>query len=294
MIYMRTYLLIWSLLFTTLMWSQTKYQVVTKTIKKTMTYRDGYSLNIEGESAEIIIHTWDKNKIQIVLDLVVKNPDKKKAVKDLQEMQYKIVQHGDKIFLRNITYKNKHADSKLSARYTLTIPEVCPVYLKNNFGVTNVFDLASSFRVNSEFSSLMMANMTGDIDINSFFGDIFGKNIIGRVNVISRRSDVTFRNIAGDFDINAKYGIVKFFTNKKKLTLNIDAKKSDVYFFSPSPEDYGFTLTAHYGNFSVPEDLKFNFKEMPQKIKTAYYNSRKEMGTITIKISFGDISIKHL
>ena len=77
------------------------------------------------------------------------------------------------------------------------------------------------------------------------------------------------------------------------LTLNIDAEKADVYFFDPQPGRYGYTLTAHYGNISVPTDLKFNYLENSDQLKKAIFSSRIGSSNISVKISFGDITIRN-
>ncbi|RME10076.1 MAG: hypothetical protein D6816_03715, partial [Bacteroidetes bacterium] len=133
-------------------YSQTMLQVVTKTIEKTFPYKNGYELNIEGEKAEIVVRTWDRNEVKVLLEIVAKHPDREVAKADIDKMSYSTEQHGNMIYFRNyLEKKNAGAKpaSEVKAVYTITLPADCPVYLKNNFGLTQVSDLNRELTINS-------------------------------------------------------------------------------------------------------------------------------------------------
>lgn len=279
-------------------YAQTMLQVVTKTIEKTFPYKNGYELNIEGEKAEIVVSTWDRNEVKVLLEIVSKHPDREVARADIDKMSYSTEQHGNKIYFRNFI-ENKASGAKpvsdVKAVYTITLPADCPVYLKNNFGLTQVSDLSKALTINSEFSKINLENIRGKLGVTSRFGDIEGRDIDGDVVLATRRSDITLYDIKGNWNINAQYGVLKFFTNPSPelLSLNIEAEKSDVYFFDPQPNFYGYTLTAHYGNITAPSELKFNYLENSNQLKKAIFSSQIGTSNISIKISFGDIVIRN-
>lgn len=283
-------------LISTSIYSQTMLHVVSKHIEKTFPYENGIEVNIEGEKAEIKVETWDKNEVMVLTELIAKHPEKRTAEKDLELMTYSAEQHGNDLYFRNyLSKKNKKPESELKAIYTITLPADCPVYLKNNFGLTNVSNLTNSLKIHSEFSKVLLENLRGSIGVNSRFGDITGNKIDGDVNLTTRRSDITLKEIKGNWNINAQYGVMKFFTNPSPelLTMNINAEKSDVFFFDPEPKYYGYTLTAHYGEILAPNDLKLNFLENTNQLKKAIFSSQMGKSNITIKISFGDITIRN-
>ncbi|GIV31299.1 MAG: hypothetical protein KatS3mg029_0650 [Saprospiraceae bacterium] len=276
---------------------QTMLQVVTKTVEKTFPYKNGYELNIEGEKAEILVQTWNRSEVRVLLEIVAKHPERRIAENDIDRMSYSTEQHGNKIYFRNYLEKNltnSQPASDIKAIYTITLPADCPVYLKNNFGLTSVSDLTRALRINSEFSKINLQNIRGKVGITSRFGDIEGERIGGEVSLVTRRSDVTLHDIEGTWNIQAQYGVLKFFTNTSPelLNLNIEADKADVYFFDPKPNFYGYTLTAHYGNITVPRELKFNYLENTNQLKKAIFSSSIGSSNISIKISFGDIVIR--
>lgn len=278
--------------------SQTMLQVVTKTIEKIFPYKNGYELNIEGEKAEILVRTWDRNEVRVLLEIVAKHPNLEVAKADIAKMRHSTQQHGNKIYFRNYIEKkapDAKPDSDVKAVYTITLPADCPLYLKNNFGLTQVSNLTNELTINSEFSKINLENIKGRLGVTSRFGDIEGRDIDANAVLATRRSDITLHDINGNWNINAQYGILKFFTNPSPelLSLNIEAEKADVYFFDPKPSYYGYTLTAHYGNITAPRELKFNYLENSNQLKKAVFSSQIGASNISVKISFGDIVIRN-
>jgi len=276
--------------------SQTPLQVVTKTIEKTLPYLPGYEVNIEGEKAEIIVETWQNSSVQVVLELVAKHPERKVAERDVSAMKYSIDQHGKMIYFRNYISPDigqPKTESQMKAIYTVHLPEDCPVYLKNYFGNATISNLNNLLRLQSEFGKIFLEDMSGDLFIQTRFGDVIGERICGNLQIDARRSDVTLREVSGACDIKSSYGVIKLFSDESLLKLNIEAEKSDVYFFDPHPTVYGYALTAHYGSITVPTDLKMNYLENTSTMKRATFSPAGEKATISVKISFGDIVIRH-
>ncbi|MCC6723584.1 MAG: DUF4097 family beta strand repeat protein [Saprospiraceae bacterium] len=278
--------------------AQTTLQVVTKVMENTFPYKNGTEVNIEGEKAEIKVETWMRNEVKVLVELVSKNTDRKTAQNDLDQMVYSNEQVGSKLYFRNYfsTKKGgKKPTSDIKAIYTITLPADCPVYMKNNYGLSDISNLTRSLRVNSQFSKINLENVSGKIGIETRFGDIEGKNVDGNVTINSRRSDITLHDIKGTWNINSQYGVMKFFTNPSPelLTMNINAEKSDVYFFDPKPNYYGYTLTAHYGTITAPNNLKLNYLQNTSDLKKAIFSSKIGKSNISVKISFGDIIIRN-
>ena len=284
------------LLFAMTAQAQTPLQVATRTIEQTMDYQPGYEVNIEGEKAEIVIKTWDKKSVKIWLELVAKHPDRSVAERDIAAMKYRINQHGKMIYFRNYLSPDigqPRPESQIKAIYTIHLPEDCPVYVKNQFGNATISKLNNLLRMQSEYGKIFLEDMSGDLFIQTRFGDIFGERICGNLQIEARRSDITLREISGTCNIKSAYGVIKLFADESLLKLNVEAEKSDVYFFDPYPTASGYTLTAHYGSITVPADLKMNYLENTSATKRAVFAPGREKASISVKISFGDIVIRN-
>lgn len=275
--------------------AQVKVQVITKKIEKSFTYRNGYEVNVEGEKAEVIVESWDKDEIKVQLELTAQHPDKAVAEKELESIKYLADKVKNKIYLRNYLAKKEgepEPQSQLSAKYTIYVPEKCPVYLKNYFGTINVSNLFNSVKINSQFSKIALDNLQGFMDITTRFGDLIGANLDGDLTLNARRSDVTLKNIKGNYDLTTQYGIVKLWANKDLLSLNINADKSDVFLYNVNPAQFAYNLTAQNGKVDFPNNLKYSTLQNTKEVKRIQFKPVTEYyATITVSVSFGNIFI---
>ncbi|MCB0662108.1 MAG: DUF4097 family beta strand repeat protein [Saprospiraceae bacterium] len=273
--------------------AQITTQVVSKNIDKNFSYAPGMEVVLEGERAEIQVETWDKNEVEVHLQLMSRHPDAAIAKRDLQIFQYKMETSGNKILIRNFIASSDKPASNLKATYLLKVPEECPVKMTNYFGKSEVSDLQNKLEVNGEFSPISLANIKGDIHVRTKFGDLEADGLDGRVKIESQRSNLTLKRLKGTYDIQSKYGIVKIFSDRNLVNLNIEAERSDVYFFNPNPTEFGYDLMAHYGGITVPNDLKINFVEKSDNLQHAILQSRTQQPGIFVKITYGDIVIRN-
>lgn len=267
-------------------------EVVTKTIEDTYAYQPGTELAVEGEKAEIFVETWDRQKIQVKIVLTARHPKLEQAKKDLENLEYLAEVAGQKIFLRNkLKDKNLRARSELTVHYYITLPEVCPVYLKSHFGGATISNLRNQLRINGEFSAINIDNVQGILDIRSRFGDITGERIDGNVVINSRRSDINLFDISGTFNITAQYGELKLSPNLNIRELQINADKSDVYIYEPiGGEGISYDLALNNGEVKLPNGRRVIELERTTEVsRFAIHPSSERMGTITASIAFGDL-----
>lgn len=268
-------------------------QVVSKMVDQSFSYSPGMEVVLEGERAEIEIETWKENKVEVHLQLLSRHPEAAIAKQDLKVFQYKMEQTENKILIRNFVASAEKPASNLKAIYKLKVPEECPVKMTNYFGKSAVSDLQNKLEVNGEFSPISLANISGDIHVRTRFGDLDADGLDGKVKIESQRSNLTLKRLKGTYDIRSKYGIIKIFSDRNLLNLNIEAERSDVYFFNPNPSEFGYDLLAHYGGITVPNDLKINFVEKSDNLQHAIMQSRTQQPGIFVKITYGDIVIRN-
>ncbi len=270
-------------------------QVVTKSVEKTFPYQTGNELIVEGEKAEIKIITWDNPEIHVSVDVVSKHPERITAEADLEKMNLELAQKGVEIVIRNFVNKDDKEGvvSNIRAKYTIKVPAECPVVLDNYFGHAVIQDLDNSLYLNSEFTTIGLNNIKGKVGIQTRFGDIAGEAIEGDVNITAHRSNITLSRLGGTFNIDAKYGTLKIYAEQSNINLNINAEKSDVYFFDTTPSFYNYDLQAHNGVISVPNLMDFDFEEKSQQVQRASFKPSDELGgvRVAINVSFGEIKI---
>ena len=286
----------WSILHLVMAQSSAAQQVVTKRIDKTFSYREGYSLNIEGERAEVRVETWSKPEIKVQIELSAKHSKKEQAEKDLEKMRYVTNKEKNKIYLRNyldVPEGSPETQSQMKAIYIITMPEECDIYIKNSYGLIDAKALRSSVKLNTRFSKIGLDDIMGDIDINTSFGDLFADNLDGNIKVVSRRSDLTFKHMRGRYDIDAQYGILNFFATEQLRDFNLRADKSNVFIHTLQPGAFSYNLSVQNGRVDYPNELKFKLLDMKDTgIKKITFKPNKEYyPNVTISITFGDLFI---
>lgn len=285
-----------ALLLCTGLTAQTTYQMITKKVEQTFPYHDGYEVNIEGEKAEVVIETWDRKEVQVIIALSAKHPRQQRAETDLRAMQYQTERVNNQIYIRNYLSVPEGApkpESLFDTRYTIRLPEECPVYLKNSYGVASVSNLVNRLRVNSAFTKLGLDNIQGLIDVRTRFGDLEGSRLDGTVTINSRRSNITLREIRGQFDISAQYGILEIFADQDLIDLKIDAENSDVSLYNPKLGLFTYNIRARDSDLRLPNELEFRLFEEAVGIKRATFKPEQEYSAnVTITIRFGELRLQ--
>ena len=294
---MRILLILLSVLMFHGLTAQEVVQVVTKIIEKDFSYQDGYEVNVEGQKADIFVETWAKNEIAVRLEISAKHPDLDIAEADLETVNFVAQRIKNKIYLRNYRFGGDvKTASILTVTYHITLPEDCPVYVKNYFGTANISNLTNRLRIFGEYSQIDIDNVKGILDISTRFGDIVGEKIDGNVTINARRSDVTLYEIAGHYQINSQYGILKLQPTSGLLALNISAEKSEVYLYGDDPEKFGYTLTATHGDISTPQNLRLiSLEDTPEVKKIQIQPKSQEVyPTITVSVTFGNVHVEKM
>lgn len=270
------------------------WQVVTKTIEEDYAYRDGHEVAVEGEKAEIFIETWSRPTINIRLELTAKHASLDVARDDLDNLTFTAEKVKNKIYLRNSRRdKQRKARAVLTIHYYITLPEDCPVYLKNYFGAANISNLRNRLRIFGEYSQINIDNVEGLLDIRTRFGDILGEKIDGNVTINARRSDITLQDIAGSYTINAQYGVLRLAPNAGLRDLQINAEKSEVHLTDLNGRPFAYQLTTTHGRMQLPPGVRTIDLESTAEVKRVQIRpARENAALITVSVNFGDLYLE--
>ncbi len=274
--------------------AQTTLQVATKNIEKTLPYKSGYELSIEGEKADVIVQAGTGNVVKVLVEITAKNPNLNQAKQDLEQVSFDAEVQGRRVILRNFIkpYSNgKKPESSLKTKYLIYVPSECAVQLKNNFGKTTVSNLYNFLQMYTEFSQVSVTNIRGKVNIDSKFGDIQGKNIDGDVRINTRRSNIALSDLKGNYNINMSYGKANITSNLEQINLNITGDNADVT-FNPYKKPYAYDLNTKSGLIDLPQNLAFSINDGGQNLRSATFRpSGQVKGMVTIKMNFGNIKV---
>lgn len=272
---------------------QSKIQVVTKVITKTIPYTTGKNIKIVGEKAEISVQSWEKNFISLKLSLIAKHPIRKTAEEDLKFIDYKVADEKNEISITNFfTQKAGYKDinSNLSAKIELFVPAECNLNITNLYGSISLNTVNGKLYIDLSFTQLTMSAIKGLVNIKSHYGDIDAENVEAQLEVKSDMADLSFRNHSGTSNFESNYGQINIQPSNKISTLNINADRTGVDIITDNLNDFDFVIETRFGTIKVPKQLK---KSVDSNLSRSVFQQKNGKPLIHINGNYSTITLKN-
>lgn len=273
--------------------AQTKIQVVSKTIEKEIDYREGMSLNISAQKADVRVMGWNRPVVSFKLRLVAKHPERKVAEKELVFMLYTIKTNlqfeAENRF--KVPQSYGEVESNLKAYYEVFVPFRCPVIITNTFGETFTAQLQASLKVSSEFGKITLENLAGRLDIESHYADIEGDKLNVTLNGRLENANVNLIDLGGNGQLQSKYGKLRIVPNNDLNHLKINAARTEVVVEPRSMDDFTFDVETVFSKINVPNTHQDRLKKTLNKY-VFDFQTKNRRGTIVIRNSYSPILIE--
>jgi len=157
----------------------------TKEVSKTYNVSNNNTLNIKNKYGNVDIVTWDKNSIEINVNITVSGNDEDKIIERLDKIQIEFDQQANQVFATTKINKNKSkswsfnffgwsssSNTNLQIDYTIKMP------VNNNLTVFN------------DYGSILLDKLNGKANINCDYGKI----IIGSLNNQENEINIDYTN----------------------------------------------------------------------------------------------------
>ena len=273
--------------------AQTTLQVATRNIHKTVAWKPGYELIINGEKAEVQVTPIDTAAVLVTAELSAKHPSLDTATSDLEAWQFLVSTAGKKIYIRayiGLPNGKKVPVSNMKVKITVLAPKSCPVNLANKFGKARLEQLDGPIALTGEFCSFQLVGLSGALDIKSQYGNIDGKQLSGKIAVQSKRADVHLDGIGADCKIQSEYGQIVLGTSQQSGNLNIVGNKSDITLEVSPLDPHNISLHSAYGSVNAPPE--FDTSASSADNPRASLHQAVDAPTITVETTFGKIIVK--
>jgi hypothetical protein len=276
-----------------------------RTISKTYTVGPDDLLGIENSFGNVTVETWDKNTIQVDIEIGVRASSDEKAQQMLDQISVSDHQGIHEIeFKTDIGHmggkgnNNRSEDNRrFYVDYKISMPSKNPLRIENSFGKTSVPDFAGTASLTSKFGELT----TGKITNAKLIHVEFGKAEIGKLT----NAEVIFKfnsksNVAG-ISGNSKVDVQ--FCSQVNLSVDNTVRELSVYdSYSTVNLRVSVGLSAQfevYTNFgSFKNKTAFNISEEseddnsgPKFDKTYSGTAGSGSAKIKIKSSFGSVRV---
>ncbi|HTQ27995.1 MAG TPA: hypothetical protein VMI35_07700 [Puia sp.] len=233
-----------------------------KNISKTYNVTSNDKLSIENSFGDVVISTWDKNVIQVDIEIGAKANSDQKAQEMLDKIQVSDQQSGGLISFKtdvgdiNNNNGKKHKnedygdDRRFYIDYQVHMPAVNRLRLENSFGKTTVPDMKGEVNLTSKFGSLTAGKLDNvdEIDVE------FGTADIGPVN----NGNISFKfnskshiaNVAGSVKLKCEFsGDVQFGVDNNVRELTVLESYSTVKMMVGKGLSASFDVHTSFGNF---------------------------------------------
>ncbi|MBA3899177.1 MAG: DUF4097 family beta strand repeat protein [Bacteroidetes bacterium] len=275
--------------FPVMVFSQQKVEVVTKQYERRIPFKNGESIEVKGEKANISIEEYNGNEVVLIVTFTARHPEKAIADMELNYMRYTFQNTKTQVQVDNyfVLPKNvKKVNSNLQAELLIQVPKGVSVKTYNYFGTTVIKNVTSGIIASSEYGSLTLENCSGPIKAQTNFSEIKIFNPT-YVFILANNSELTISGISGelnfsgensDINVNAS-GIIKG---------SIELKNGDIRLTGLALSKQSFEIVSNNGRIEAPVQLKTvkenNFTKVNHQLNSA-------LPLFKINSSFGKILI---
>jgi hypothetical protein len=277
-----------------------------KNISKSYTVGSDEKLSIENSFGDVAISTWDKNEIQVNIEIVVNAPTDEKAQRMMDEIQVSDKRGGNEISFKteigNMGNGKKNWSKDGDQRrfyidYKVVMPAGNPLNVENSFGKINIGNFTGPVTLVSKFGELSTGRLVNPKTLHVEFG----KADIGPVTnpevIFKFNSRSSIKSVSGDAKIHTEFcNNVEFAVDPGIRDLSVAESYSNIRMNIPENLSASFKVHTNFGSFKNNSYINISEERDEDTMGPRFdrdYSGSSGSGTARIKIrsSFGKIRI---
>jgi len=279
-----------------------------KNISKSYTVSSDEKLSIENSFGDVAVSTWDKNEIQVNIEIVVNASSDEKAQKMMDEISVSDKRVGNQIsFKTNIGNmgktgngkKNRWGDDqrKFYIDYKIVMPSGNPLSIENSFGKINIGNFTGPVNLVSKFGELITGKLSNARTLHVEFGSADIGPVIDPDVTFKFNSRSFIENVTGNAKIHAEFcNNVEISVDNSIKDLNLFESYSNVRLNIPENLSASFNVHTNFGTFRNSSGITISEEREddnmgPKFDKDFSGSSGSGNARIKIKSSFGKIRI---
>ena len=242
-----TTIIILTLCFSALGYSQGLTYKEVKTIEKSINCTNKNNLTISGERSFITLSTWNKNEIRAKINVVSKYTDKKQASTDLEKVNVIFEKDGKSIIYSNalqIKSPENKPKSNIIVTVDLKVPAGMEIDLTNAFGEIIISGDYKMVDSQSDFSAINIYDFTGVSNIKTKYGDISVDGYDGDLGIQAERSNINMEYVTGNTEVEASYGELEIFYPTKSAFYNVNVSYSPISLYIQEDFEEAIAVTC--------------------------------------------------
>lgn len=280
--------------------NKTKYEFVkTKAVNKSYNVSSSDKLNIQNSFGSVDVKTWNRNEIKVDVNIEVSANTDALAQKMIDRISVTDGKSGNEISFKTDmkngnNYNNKNEKSNMSINYTISMPAINALTVKNEFGSTTIPDMNGEVDLTSKFGSLTTGNLANIKSINVEFGKANLANITS-APVTIKFSKAVISKLSGTIKMNLEFcSSIKLNLDNNLSSLDLKTSYSTVNLKPLGSLSASYNISTSFGSFKNTSDIKFNSDEEKDNDGPKFdyeYSGKSGSGSIPVKVksSFGKI-----
>ena len=278
-----------------------------RTISRSYAVGPDDRLSIENSFGNVTITTWDKNEIQVDIEIGVHATTDERAQKMMDQISVSDHQGGRDIdFKTEIGNMGKGKDKdnngderKFYVDYKVSMPSKNSLRIENSFGKISVPDFAGIASLTSKFGELK----TGKIPNAKLIHVEFGKAEIGKLNntevIFKFNSKSTVAGLSGNSKVDVQFcGQVSLFVEQSIGDLSLFQSYSTIDLKVPESLSAQFDVYTNFGSFKNKTDFHISPENEDESSGPKFdknYSGKAGSGSSKIKIksSFGSVRLSN-
>lgn len=274
-----------------------------------------YTLGIDSKYGSIDIVNWDKNEMEVVVEMIVKASSEEKANKILDKIDIDIDEGSAGVdFVTKIDLKSLSGKTSVEINYKVSAPASINVNLTQRYGSLFIEEVTGDAKIIVKYGSLKAhslvnaANKTNELVLAyseagiKNAGNLNAKVAYSEVKLESvdsysgktSYSEFTVKNLTGKLATEVAYAELVVENVEAGFELvDISSAYGDVEVMMDSKASYSYNLETRYGSLDAPDgaekvskDDHGNHKTVEGKVGSSPY------GKVLISAKYADLEVK--
>lgn len=287
---------------------------VRKEISESYKVTKDFTLGIDSKYGSIDIVNWDKNELEVVVEMIVKASSEDKANKILDRIDIKINKGNSGVdFVTDIDLKNMSGKTSVEVNYKVNAPASINVNLVQKYGSIFLEKITGDAKIVVKYSSLKAQSLvnaskkanevsfgysegviknSGKLTGKLAYSEVVFGNIEGYEGKIAY-SELTVKNLTGQLYAEAAYSELSIENVAEGFkAVDISSAYGDVDVMMNTAASYTYDLETKYGSIDAPKGAEVT-KDDHGNHKVAHGSvGSSPSGKVIVSAKYADVSVK--
>ena len=185
------------------------------TIKKEFKVTPGGSLEMDKVTGGITVQSWDKNVVEITLELKMDVYTRKEAEEIIKRAKSNYSQQGNTVTVEGLRNRRR-----INQHFTVFVPAEFDLNLDTRGGNISVETLTGEVELNTSGGNIELSEITGPVSVKTSGGSLKFDDIDGTINGRTSGGDISLKNISGEANVHTSGGNILVTNAVKNVTVS--------------------------------------------------------------------------